>query len=283
MGGVTEWFRLRTDNGQSTLTYERTTRDERLTFSLSGSASQGVCIRRAPRGQSAVVAVEFKQSRKEKTTLTIGSGDRKQVFHAADLWRLAIDQPTQCEQHLFPLLAMLRRDWNFAEMASTIELHLLEGAREHPTAARDRWTTLVEQLDDDSFAKREAADRALRAGGPAALKYLRQLDFNRLDAEQQFRVHRIIEALAGSPEDDSPTEVAASLAADPMVWLSLLARPEAATRRTAAEQLAALFGEPLKLDPAADPNSQKQQRERLREKIEKEQADAGANGKKGAG
>jgi hypothetical protein len=281
-GGVTERFRLHSDNGRPSLTYERTTRDERLTFNLSASAGQGVCIRREPREKSKIVAVEFKQSLKEKTTLTIGSGDRKQVFRAADLWRLAIDQPKQCEQHLFPLLAMLRRDWNCAEMASTVELHLLEEAREDPTAAHAHWATLVEQLDDDSFAKREAADRALRAGGPAALKYLRQLDFSRLDAEQQFRVHRIIEALAGTPEDDSPTQVAASLAGDPMVWLSLLGRPNAATRRTAAEQLAALLGEPLKLDPAADPDTQKQQREQLRERIAKEQSAAGADAKKDA-
>ena len=215
--------------------------------------------------------------------MIIGSGDRQQVFRAADLWRLLLAQPQQCQQHVFPLLAMLRPDLKLAEMVPSVEQHLLDGARENAASASARWAALVEQLADDCFAKREAADRALRTGGPAALRYLRQLDFERLDAEQQFRVRRIIESLAGVREDDSPEQVAASLAGDPAVWLSLLGRPEASTRRIAAEQLTSLLGEPLKVDPAAEPDSQKQQREQLRTRIEKEQLGVGTDGKKGDG
>jgi len=149
-----------------------------------------------------------------------------------------------------------------------VEKNLLQAMDNGAIAKRARWATLVKQLGDDSFAKRKAADRALRASDRAVLCYLRQLDFDRLDAEQQFRVHRIVRFLTRPGEDDSAEEIAVSLAGDPVVWLALLARPEQATRQTAARQLALLLGEPVKVDPAAEPDTQKDQREQLRVKID---------------
>jgi len=107
----------------------------------------------------------------------------------------------------------------------------------------------------------------MRAGGMAALGYLRQLNLDRLDAEQRFRVRRIIDALTEQSEEDAPDKIAALLAADLEVWLRLLERPEAAVRQAAAGNLAALLGLPVDIDPAADPASQKAKREQLREKI----------------
>ena len=142
-GGVKELFRFRYDNGQPALSYERTASDERLTLNLGGSGGS-VRIRIEPREKSAIVAVEFQQSRKEHTSLIIGSGDRQQVFRAADLWRLLLAQPQQCQQHVFPLLAMLRPDLKLAEMVPSVEQHLLDGARENAasaSAAGRRWSS----------------------------------------------------------------------------------------------------------------------------------------------
>ena len=122
-------------------------------------------------------------------------------------------------------------------------------------------------LGDESFAKREAADRALRTGNAGAIAYLRQLDVNHLDTEQQLRVGRILEAMAVQNGDDSVDQVAATLAADPALWMALLARPDPSTRRTAARELARLLGQSIPVDPAADPDSQKAQREQLRVRI----------------
>jgi len=266
--GRKEAINLGNENGRPTLRYERTTSKEQLIINAAASSDK-VSISRTPRGASSVAAVEFQQSPNEKITLTLGTGDRRQVFRAADLWRLAIAQPKECKEHLFPLLDLLRPDWKIAAIVARVETSLLARARENVTSHRARWAALVEQLGDDQFAKREAADRALRAGAASALGYLRQLDFDRLDAEQQFRVRRIIGALGGKSEDDSTEEVAASLARDCTVWLALLGRPEAATRQTAARQLAALLGEPIDVDPAAEPETQKAKREKLRARIEK--------------
>jgi hypothetical protein len=59
------------------------------------------------------------------------------------------------------------------------------------------------------------------------------------------------------------------LANDPSVWLELLARPDPSIRHAAVQRLAALLGEPVRVDPAADPASQKPARDALRARIEK--------------
>jgi hypothetical protein len=97
---------------------------------------------------------------------------------------------------------------------------------------------------------------------------LKQLNFSRLDAEQQFRIGRILESQTGQRNDDTPLEVATSLAVDPSIWLALLSRPQQTVRETAAHRLEALLGGPIPVDPTADPDSQKAQREQLRVRIE---------------
>ena len=282
-GGVKELFRFRYDNGQPALSYERTASDERLTLNLGGSG-ESVCIRREPREKSAIVAVEFKQSLKEKTSLTIGSGDRQQVFRAADLWRLLLAQPKQCQQHLFPLLAMLRPDLKLAEMVPSVEQHLLDGARENAAAARARWAALVEQLGDDCFAKREAADRALRTGGPAALRYLRQLDFaaaRRRAAVPRPPHHRVPRRRPRRRFARGSRRLAGRRPGGLVVAVGPAGSPPLAA--SPPSNSPPCLGEPLKVDPAAEPDTQKQQREQLRTRIEKEQLGVGADGKKGDG
>ncbi len=203
----------------------------------------------------------------EKTTLTLGAGAGQQVLRAPDFWQLWIARPEECRQHLIPLLEMLRPSWRLAETAGQMEKNLLRLAIADSASDRVRWAALLEQLADDRFANREAADRGLRAGGVAALGYLRQLDFKRLDAEQQFRVVRIIEALAPPDNADTAEQVARLLASEPAVWLALLGRPDLITRQAAARQLTMLLGETIPVDPAAEPGSQKDQREKLRTRI----------------
>jgi hypothetical protein len=266
--GRKEILRVRSENGRATLQYERTTPNEQFTVNVAGSSSK-VSISRVPRGNSTFAAVEFRQSPEEKTTLTLGDAAHRRVLRAANFWELAISQPKLCRENLFPLIELLRPDWKIATMAAGVETCLLARARDDATADRARWAALVAQLGDDQFTKREAADRALRAGAASALNYLRELDFSGLDAEQQFRVRRIIHKLAGHSEDDSADAAATSLLRNSAVWLALLGRPEESTRQTAARQLTALLGKPIDVDPRAEPSTQEAKRERLRKWIEK--------------
>jgi hypothetical protein len=153
-------------------------------------------------------------------------------------------------------------------MADSIEKQLLNSASH--TAAYDRtsWKRWIVQLGDDNYARRQAADRALRAANPAFLVYLQQIDLNRLDAEQQFRLQRIRDSLAEKINNDSPEHVANWLSGDPGIWLALLSRSDVAARRIAAKQLAAILEGPIPVDPEAEPATQKDHFERLRSKIE---------------
>ena len=149
-----------------------------------------------------------------------------------------------------------------------IEADLLKAAVAGKIPDRRHWADLVRQLGDNQFAKREAADRMLRAVGPQVTGFLQQLDYGQLDAEQQFRVRRIIDLLHGSAAADTAEQVAERLVADSSVWLALLDRPEASTRRIAAKHLAGMLGEPIGVDPEANPATQENQRELLRAKLE---------------
>ena len=93
-----------------------------------------------------------------------------------------------------------------------------EGSRRRPACqARRRWARL-------------------RAGGPAALAYLQQLDPADLNAEQQVRIRRILRAHPRKkgelqPKgDDTPEQAARLLAGDPAIWLALLSRPNGTAR-----------------------------------------------------
>lgn len=262
-----ETLKLQTQIGWVQLTYDCTSESEELKFAVSGSGDT-VSISRAPRDGSSIVRVEYSQVPDKKIKLTIGAGEEARTSEANEIWQLILERPKECEEHLFPLLEMLRPNWKLAETAAKIERHLLLGAGEEIRNIRERWNALVEQLGDDQFAKREAADRALRADGVAAAAYLRRLDVNSLDAEQQFRIRRIIESLNQADGDETPEDVAERLAGEPIVWLALLGNADRNHRITAAKQLSVMLGEDIGIDPAADPETQIQQRERLRAKIE---------------
>ena len=261
-----EKLSIRNENGQCLISYSQTTNNEQI--ALQSGADASVTIRRSPRGASTRPAAEFVQKNNEKLTFILGEGAHKQVYRELDIWTLLLVQPKQSQTELVSLLEMLRLDWRLAEMVANIETQLIAEAGNPNGDRRSRWTEFVAQLSDDRFARRESADRALRDGGLGALAYLRQLDFARLDAEQQFRIRRILDASSEQNGDDTIEQTTTSLAEEPLVWLALLARPEKAMRQAAVRQLSALLGEPIAVDPEAAPESQKAQREQLRTRIE---------------
>lgn len=227
------------------------------------------------------MSVDFTQPQSGPISLTIELEGRRQVFQASTLWHLLIAEPEACRQHVIPIMETLRPHWQLSQTVAAVEAELLKMA-DGNRVDRRQWAALVQQLGDGRFSKREAADRQLRDCGAFAIGYLTQLDFSRLDAEQQFRVRRIVKSISLHATDDSPEQVAASLAEDPEIWLALLTRPEESTRRMAVRQLAAILGESIPVDPGVDPARQRSEREQLRVKIEKRtETKAKADGGKG--
>jgi hypothetical protein len=263
--GRSEKLTIRFNNAQHSASYERSTSQEQLFVEVTSGTR--ISIRRSGKDDTAIVPVQFTQVPGEPTSLALGPEGQKKVYRAATLWHLLITQPDQCRQHLIPLLELLRADWKLAETAAAMEKALLRAASVGQLPDRRRWDLLVEQLADERFSRREAADRELRSAGKVALSYLRGLDFDRLDAEQQFRVRRIIRSLSLQTGDDTPEQFVWQLVGDGEIWLALLSRPQESTRRLAARQLGAILGRPIRFDPAADPATQKDQIEQLRARI----------------
>jgi hypothetical protein len=258
----TEWLNIRTVDGDLFVQYDAVAPDEQIAFELRGG--KRIHLSRNPRGGSAVVPLDFQQDPHEPLRFTVGDGPRREVFEAASLWHLLVEHPDACKKQLVPLLEIFRPEWQLSQRAREAEEELFRMAGCGQIPDRQRWAALVAQLSDDRFARREAADRDLRAAGPALLPYLQSLDFHQLDAEQQARLRRIMGVLTHALEDDTAQQIASWMIADPEVWLALLARPDEPTRRLAAAQLTKLLGQPVTFDPAADASRRKRQIDQLR-------------------
>lgn len=249
----------------ATLNYELSTATE--TLSIQASADSSVRIRRARKGGSPVTPVDFVQAAGKPLSLTVGEGSDQRVYEAASFWHLLLAEPELSRRHLVPLLRLLVPDADPLKTAADVESELLRLAAAQPLPDRRIWAGLVEQLGDERFARRQRADRKLREAGPAVVSYLRGLDTGKLDAEQSFRVHRIIQSFSSNQAADTAEAVAEWLLPDVRVWLVLLGRDSQSTRRLAADRLALLLGEPVAFDPAAEPATRQKQIDRLRAKI----------------
>jgi hypothetical protein len=258
-----ERISVRALGNDRTIDYELTTPEEE--FSLRFSSATRMEIHRLPKGDSKITAVEYDQPATGPITLKVGVKDVRE-YRAASLWHLLLTEPAACRESLLPLLGLLRPNWALVKTGDEVQAVLLRMAQRDVRPDQKQWSEWVRQLDDDQFTKREAADRQLRDSGRAVVSYLQQLDPARLDAEQQFRIHRIISALTSTSGDDTPEQVAALLFADAGVWMAMLASPEESARRIAAKQLGTLRGGPVAFDPAADPQTRKKQIEALRGK-----------------
>lgn len=272
-GGRTERFNLDAVDSVPSLQYQRTDAVENLSLTLIGG-NQVRIVRAGIEEDSSIVPVQFSQAVDESIVLVVGPENDRHEYEAANLWELLLQEPEVCREHLIPLLELLRRQKGLESSISAIENELVVAAQRGERPDFARWTALVAQLGDDRFGKRQAADRELRAAGPAALTFLSNLNLRKLDAEQQFRIRRIVQSLAQETADDSPEQIALSLLGDRSVWLALLSRDDASTRRAAAEELAALMGGKLAFDPDAVPAVRKAQIAAIRQSLAREAAAA---------
>jgi hypothetical protein len=177
-----------------------------------------------------------------------------------------LTEPAVARDCVTPLLETLRPDWELCAQAAEIEQRLYRLAAKTSPPRVERWHTLIAQLAEPRFVRREAADRDLRSEGPALAPFLKQLDRRWLDAEQRSRLKRIEESLESRGED-TPARVAAQLVYDQTTWLALLTREDGAQRTAAARHLCKLCPEAVAFDPQADQKVRSVQLKQLRQQL----------------
>lgn len=260
-----ERLAIRMSGSDPVVNFEMATPEEQIAIDFT--AANRLQIRRMPKGDSKRPALDFRQMADEPITLKLGEKDHEKIYQAASLWHLMILEPAVCREQLVPLLKLMQRDWDFIKMGKDTEESLLRIAATGRLPNQQHWAEWVQRLGDNRFSARESADHKLREAGPVIITYLQQLDSSRLDAEQQYRVRRILLTLTDSKGDDSPDQIAAWLSGDSTVWLALLSRDDEKTRRVAAQHLEALLGGPLSFDPEADPATRARQIEQIRTRL----------------
>lgn len=263
-------------------------RRERLSITLAGAATSvsyelvvgevqvgyeivdgaEVTVSRRGKGAGDVSFVEFHQPRTGAVSLRIGEGERQAVYEAANLWRLLAAEPELCRQRLAPLLELLKPDWRLSQTALDAEQSLYESAKQLTSAPVADWRRWVDDLGDEKYSKRQAADRQLRGLGRGGALFLMSIDWRRLDAEQQSRIRTIFHDLSGAERADTPEQVALYLVREPHAWLRLLESDDMPQRRLALEYLERLVNIKLAFDPAGEKAQRDEQLAALRRQLE---------------
>ena len=72
---------------------------------------------RQKKESTASVTVELTQAPGESLVLTVGPPEHQQTYRAATLWHLALIEPQICQSHVYPVLDLLRPEWQIGRKA----------------------------------------------------------------------------------------------------------------------------------------------------------------------
>lgn len=232
---------------------EYTLSNRKVAISINITDGERIAASSRPHNSTKGVPMTFEQQPASALALVVGEDEAQATYRADSLWRLLLAEPDVAAAHLVPALQCLRPGWALIDQANEIERMLLASEPNGSLPNREELAALVAQLGDDDFRRRREADRRLREFGNSALSYLQGLDRSQLDAEQQFRIRKLIERLGGAEGEDTPPLVARRLSSDPQTWLALMRRDDSLVRRRASEQLARLLCREIRFDADAAP------------------------------
>lgn len=258
-----EKLSLNLAGGKPNIGYELSTSRERLSINIDQGDS--LKLRLEPQNESNGAIVDFSQGATGVIRLTVSAGKDVREIQAQSIWQLMLIEPEVCQTHLIPLLQLIRPNWQLKEQSVAIEEMLCSSAEGQSAAERAAWQKAVVQLGSPRFAVRERAEQQLLEGGQRVLPMLQSLPRSQLDAEQTFRVRRVVKQLTGDGEEDTPNRVAFWLSEDPRVWYALASRDDVAKRRVAASRLTRILAAPIEFDPNAAAEVRADQLQRIRE------------------
>jgi len=265
-----ESLRVDMNGAAPSIDYQLTSTTQRLSVELSGGAH--LKIRRSPVG-GGVKAFLLDQPAEGKIVVTLGEPVEKR-YEADSIWQLFIAEPELAQAELEPLLRLLRPGWPLITQAKAVEEALYKQVDALGKFDRDTWARLVDQLGSSQYVEREEADRKLRELGRSVVPYLKNLNPQRLDAEQMFRIRGISRRFDSQDNDEQPETAATWLAADPEVWYALARRATPAQRPLIRTQLERILGESIVLDAEADGDKLAAQLKTIRDLLDRRKAEA---------
>jgi hypothetical protein len=238
-----ESLMVNSDDGSPVVRYERI--DGNQSVSVEAVEFQQILIRRDDPARVVGGSFEFHQPAMGDVRLVVRNGDASQTWSAPSVWHLVLTERAVCERTLLSVLDLMRPGWDISRMADEVVKSLCVVAEVERPVARSELDKLVRELNAAQFQRREAADRKLRALGPAVLPYLDRLataprgSARGLSSEQRSRILRIRETLTAGFRD-TPERVAQWLVDDEQVWLALQQQEDPERRQIASIRLAAL-------------------------------------------
>jgi hypothetical protein len=263
-GRVSESICVKSAGHVAAVHYEFTSPEQR--FTLQAIGGEWMEIHHVPQQDMTPVELHLVQAPGKDLVLTIGSGEARREFSAPTFWHLMLAEPDVTRDCLLPLLETLRPRWELRRQAAAVEARLQELAAQSSSPEIEKWETLVKELADTRFLRREAADRQLRSEGQSLYPFLLQLEHRRLDAEQRTRLEAIRRSL-GSVGEDTPPRTALRMLYDETTWLTLLSREDATQRAIAARHLCKLCPAAVNFDPLADQAVRRVQLKQLRQQL----------------
>jgi len=263
--GGTESLRFEQGDRGTSMHYKFTSANSRL---LIDAWEHELSMVREQLADGAVTdAVRFEQRSGQPLSLEVTQGESTSRLTGESVWHLWLADRELCQRQLAPLVELLglSKPWTqFTEALETRLFFLADAGQAHDAAV---WRVWLSQLADDDYAVREAADRQLRAAGTALAPFVRRLDMSQLDAEQRYRLRRIMAEHQAAEAADTVDSTAEWLADDPRIWLAFLDHEDVARRATAARQIERLLESPITFAADADDATRASQIEALEARI----------------
>jgi hypothetical protein len=252
---------MRFENGKVSLNYELLSEVRRVVIHLSDNNE--FKIEQIPADDSGLPTVLFTQQSDGNVELTVTQGESQAQLSRPNLWQLLMSHPDMCKKHLLPLIGLVRSNWHLDERAERIKDAMFRVAVSNNRPPVAELNLLVEELADESFRKRSAADTKLRSYGQAVLSFLDKLDMKKLEREQRRRVRSIRQDLI-CDRGDTPERVAMWLIDSGSAWLNLVNHDSFEKRQLATQHLGRIIETPIEFDPAADATKRARQLSELR-------------------
>lgn len=260
-----EKLQFKNDERGNSMHYELTTATRRV--KIDAWREELTMVREVLREGKVTATTRFEQRPGAPLRLEVIEGDASQTIEGDTVWHLWLTDAHLCAENLLPLCEMIGLEVPWTQFTQALESRLVSLADSGESHDQTAWRTWLDELSSPHFAVREAADRQLRSAGTSLLPFVRRLDLALLDAEQRFRLRRIMHDLQSDIAADTVDSTADLLLDDPRVWVELLDQEDATERTAVAAQLQRTLQAEIEYDAAGSAEVRREQVARLRERV----------------